>query len=66
MYQEEAESQSARWVNEVDRGGLWHVQQCMFMLFAAMEEEVRANFRVGAIYKRCMQAMTKSYFTGAC
>ena len=24
---EEPESQSATWVNEVDRGGLWHVQE---------------------------------------
>ena len=46
---EEPESQSATWLNEVDRGGLWHVQEGTYMLFAAMEEEVREHFQVGAI-----------------
>ena len=36
-------------VNEVDRGGLWHVQEGTYTLFAAMEEEVREHFQVGAI-----------------
>lgn len=41
LKEEEVESQSATWINEVDRGGLWHVQEGTYMLFAAMEEEVR-------------------------
>ena len=49
--EEEAEYQSATCVNEVDRGGLWRVQEASgtYMLFAAMEEEVQEHFQVGAI-----------------
>ena len=43
------ESSSAEWVNEVDRGGLWHVEEGTCMLFAAMEEEVREHFQVGGM-----------------
>ena len=55
------ESSSAEWVNEVDRGGLWHVEEGTYMLFAAMEEEVREHFRVGCIEvakERCREKLT--------
>ena len=40
-------------VNEIDRGGLWHVQEGTYMLFSAMEEEVREHFQMG-----CMRDIT--------
>ena len=36
-------------MTEVDRGGFWHVREATYMLLAAMEEEVREHFRVGAV-----------------
>ena len=59
--EEEAVSLSAAWVNEVDRGGLWHVREGTYMLFAAMEEEVREHFRFGALEdskERCREQLT--------
>ena len=41
------EHSSANWVMEVDRGGLWRVQEGTYMLFASMEEEVREHLQVG-------------------
>ena len=58
---EEAASLSAAWVNEVDRGGLWHVQEGTYMLFAAIEEEVREHFRFCALEdskERCRERLT--------
>ena len=58
---EEAASLSAAWVNEVDRGGLWHVREGTYMLFVAMEEEVREHFRFGALEdskERCRERLT--------
>ena len=46
---EEGISPSAAWVTEVDRGGFWYVQEATYMLFAAIEEEVREHIRVGAV-----------------
>lgn len=37
------------WINEVDRGGLWHVKEGTFMLFQAMKEEVKEHFRIGKV-----------------
>lgn len=37
------------WIKEVDRGGLWHVNEGTFMMFQAMEEEVREHFRMGKV-----------------
>ena len=39
-------SSSTDWVREVDRGGLWHVNESTYMLFCAMEEEFRHHFRL--------------------
>ena len=58
---EEAASLSATWVNEVDRGGLWHVREGTYMLFASMEEEVREHVRFGALKdskERCRERIT--------
>ena len=40
-------SSSANWVMEVDRGGLWRVQEGTYLLFASMGEEVREHLQVG-------------------
>ena len=37
---------SADWLDVVDRGGLLHVKEGTYMLFCAMEEEVREHFRM--------------------
>ena len=53
------ESSSAEWVNEVNRGGLWHVEEGTCMLFAAMEE-VRKHFQVGGMEvgkERCRERL---------
>ena len=50
-----AASLSAAWVNEVDRGGLWHVREGTYMLFVA---EVREHFRFGASKERCRERLT--------
>ena len=31
------------------QGGFWHVREATYMLLAAMEEEVREHFQVGAV-----------------
>ena len=43
---EGAATASADWVDVVDRGGLLHVKEGTYMLFCAMEEEVREHFRM--------------------
>ena len=47
--EKEPATASADWVNEVDRGGLWHVREGTYMLFCAMEEEVREHFQMGFV-----------------
>ena len=47
--EEAVASSAADWVNEVDRGGLWKVQEGTYMLFASMEEEVREHFQTGHV-----------------
>ena len=47
--EDETTASSADWVNEVDREGLWKVQERTCMLFAAMEEEVREHFQIGHV-----------------
>ena len=54
---------SADWVNEVDRGGLRHVREGTYMLFSAMEEEVREHFQMG--YVRDMKEDCKEKITAA-
>ena len=54
---------SADWVNEVDRGGLWHVREGTYMLFSAMEEEVREHFQMS--YVRDMKEDCKEKITAA-
>ena len=44
--EEDAATASADWVDVVDRGGLLHVKEGTYMLFVAMEEEVREHFRI--------------------
>ena len=36
----------ADWVDVVDRGGLLHMKEGTYMLFYAMEEEVREHFHL--------------------
>ena len=43
---EDNESPSADWVDVVDRGGLLRVKEGTYMLFCAMEEEVREHFKL--------------------
>ena len=47
--EEAVASSAADWVNEVDRGGLWKVQEGTYMQFASMEEEVREHFQTGRV-----------------
>ena len=47
---------SADWIDAVDRGGLWCVREGTYMLFSAMEEEVRSHFHTNKV-----QEMTKGY-----
>ncbi len=37
------------WVNKIDRGGLWHISDSTYMLFAIMEEQIRRYFTTRAI-----------------
>ena len=46
---EPSSTPTTAWINEVDRGGLWHVKEGTFMLFQAMEEKVREHFRIGKV-----------------
>ena len=39
----ESHDESEDWVNTLDRGGLWHVTDDVFLLFCYMEEEVRQH-----------------------
>ena len=45
----EGDTPSADWVDVVDRGGLLHIKEGTYMLFYAMEEEVREYFRLQKI-----------------
>ena len=47
--QEPSPSLTTACIKEVDRGGLWQVKEGTFMLFQAMEEEVREHFRMGKV-----------------
>ena len=40
------DSPSSHWVDIVDRGGLVRVKEGTYMLFCAMEAEVREHFRL--------------------
>ena len=46
---EDAATSSVDWVDVVDRGGLLHVKEGTYMLFCAMEKEVREHFRMDSI-----------------
>ena len=45
--QEDVASASVHWVDAVDGGGLVHIKERTSILFCAMQEEVRENFRMG-------------------
>ena len=68
----ESISSSADWLNEVHRGGLWHVQEGTYMLFVAMEE-VREHLQVRDMKERCREQIVTAVkkneeycITGAC
>ena len=73
---EDESSASADWVDVVDRGGLLHVRKGTYMLFCAMEEEVREHFRMGKmaeitdgireLVETAKWTMMKSFFNGVC
>ena len=44
--EEDAATASTDWVDVVDRGGLLHVKEGTYMLFIAMEEEIREHFQM--------------------
>ena len=37
------EQDSSEWINIIDRGGLWFVSDCTYIVFYAMEEEIRLH-----------------------
>lgn len=39
--EEDEDGKSEVWLNSVDRGGLWHINDVVFMFFLVMEEEAR-------------------------
>ena len=59
--EEEEASPSADWLNLVDRGGLWRVREGTYMLFCAMEDELRQHLQ-----KRRVQEMTEGFKDGVC
>ena len=42
---DDEEASSETWLNSIDRGGLWHVNDTTFMVFQSMEEVVRQHLR---------------------
>ena len=34
------------WINKIDRGGLWHVKEDVYLLLYTIEEEIRRHFTV--------------------
>ena len=34
------------WIHRIDRGGLWHIGETMYMVFYIMEEEIRHHFTI--------------------
>ena len=36
---------SSEWINIIDRRGLWFVSGCTYLVFYAMEEEIRLHLR---------------------
>ena len=55
------------WIKRIDRGGLWHVNEGIYVLFYAMEEIIRQHFTVRSIESldtrtkdRCLDAVLKS------
>ena len=47
--QESSATPTTKWIREIDRGGLWHVKDVVFMMFEAMEEEVRKHLQIGRV-----------------
>ena len=43
--EETDENTAEDWVNIIDRGGLCHISEHAYMLFAAMEEELQFNIK---------------------
>ena len=46
LLRDDDDAPSADWVDVVDRGGLLHIKEGMYMLFYAMEGEVREHFHL--------------------
>lgn len=40
------------WTNLVDRGGLWHVSDETYSIFAAVEEEIRRHLAINTVDKQ--------------
>ena len=43
--QSETQCDSSIWIDAIDRGGLWRVNDTVFPVFYAMEEDVRRNIK---------------------
>ena len=39
------EQDSSEWINIIDRGGLWFISDCTYLVFYAMKEEIRLHLR---------------------
>ena len=55
------------WIKRIDRGGLWHVNEGIYVLFYAMEEIIRQHFTVKSIESldshtkdQCLYAVLKN------
>ena len=60
---ESSASASTHWIDAIDRGGLWHVKEGTYMLFSAMEEEIRCHFHASKVQEMtegCKGAITHS------
>ena len=34
------------WTNPIERGGLWHVNECIFTLFSILEDKIRRHLKL--------------------
>ena len=53
------------WTNLIDRGGLWHISDQTYSLFATMEEEIGQHLSLATASKQCEGAreqLTNSIF----
>jgi len=47
--EEDEDRGSEKWINAIDRGGLWHINDNTFTIFCIIEEEVRRHLRVSSL-----------------